>query len=84
MRVTLCLVGGLIAAMACLPLAAAAPIYRYCAAYEERGDMTCAYDTFPQCLDTARGGAGGMCMENPAWHPALAAPVREKAKRRKY
>ena len=70
------------AAMAASQPARAAPIYRYCASYEDRGDMTCAYDTFQQCLDTARGGEGGMCMENPAWHPEPAAPVRHKAKRK--
>ncbi|HUI94397.1 MAG TPA: DUF3551 domain-containing protein [Xanthobacteraceae bacterium] len=72
----------LIAATIAMPCAQAAPVYRYCASYEERGDLTCAYDTFQQCLDTARGGEGGMCMENPAWHPEPAAPVRHKAKRR--
>ena len=72
----------LIAATTAMSSARAAPIYRYCAAYEERGDVTCAYETFQQCLDTARGGGGGMCMENPAWHPEPAAPVRHKAKRK--
>ena len=60
----------------------AAPIYRYCAEYEDRGDVTCAYDTFQQCLDTARGGAGGTCRENPFYRPAPAAPVRHKVKRK--
>jgi Protein of unknown function (DUF3551) len=60
----------------------AAPIYRYCAQYEDRGDVTCAYDTFQQCLDTARGGEGGSCIENPAWRPAPTVPVRKKAKRK--
>ena len=83
MRVTLCLLGGLIAGTACIRPATAAPIYRYCAAYEERGDVTCAYDTFQQCLDTARGGAGGMCMENPAWHPEPVPPIRHSAKRKR-
>jgi hypothetical protein len=72
----------LVAIAAGMRPASAAPIYRYCAGYEERGDMTCAYDTFQQCLDTARGAGGGMCMENPAWHPEPAAPVRPKAKRK--
>jgi Protein of unknown function (DUF3551) len=79
MRIVLLL---LIAATIAIPCARGAPIYRYCAAYEDRGDVTCAYDTFQQCLDTARGGEGGMCMENPAWHPEPAAPVRHKAKRK--
>ena len=82
MRIALCALAAVIAATACVPRADAAPIYRYCAAYEERGDITCAYDTFQQCHDTARGGEGGMCMENPAWHPEPAAPVRHKAKRK--
>ena len=72
----------LVALSAAADRAAAAPIYRYCAHYEERGDVTCAYDTFQQCLATAGGGAGGMCSENPAWRPALQAPVRHKAKRK--
>ena len=82
MRIALLVVTAAIAATASMPCASAAPVYRYCASYEERGDMTCAYDTFQQCLDTARGGAGGMCMENPAWRPAPVAPVHLKAKRR--
>jgi hypothetical protein len=79
MRIVLC---GLVAivALADLRPAGAAPIYRYCASYEDRGDVTCAYDTFQQCLATARG-EGGMCMENPAWHPDPA-PVRHRAKRK--
>jgi len=61
--------------------AAAAPVYRYCAHYEDRGDVTCAYDTFQQCLDTARGPAGGTCSENPAYRPLPVSTVRHKAKR---
>ena len=76
MRVILVLFA--VTAITTLPSRAqAAPIYRYCAAYGDRGDVTCAYDTLQQCLDTARGPAGGSCGENPAWHP----PVRRKAKR---
>jgi hypothetical protein len=62
--------------------AAAAPVYRYCAQYEDRGDVTCAYDTFQQCLDTARGPAGGICTEKPAYRPSPASPARRKAKRK--
>jgi len=62
--------------------AAAAPVYRYCAQYEDRGDVTCAYDTFQQCLDTARGPAGGTCMENPAYRLSPASPDHRKAKRK--
>jgi hypothetical protein len=69
-----------VTALACA--AAAAPVYRYCAHYEERGDVTCAYDTFQQCLDTARGPAGGTCSENPAYRPSSAPPARRKAKRK--
>jgi Protein of unknown function (DUF3551) len=70
------------AATAALPWrATAAPTYRYCANYDGRDIVTCAYDTFQQCLDSAGGGAGGFCSENPAWHPAPA--VRPKAKRHK-
>jgi len=64
--------------------AAAAPVYRYCAHYEERGDVTCAYDTFQQCLDTARGPAGGTCIENPAYRPLPASTVHRKAKRNRH
>jgi hypothetical protein len=62
--------------------AAAAPVYRYCAQYEDRGDVTCAYDTFQQCLETARGPAGGSCIENPAYRPSPASPDHRKAKRK--
>jgi hypothetical protein len=79
MRIILCVLGVAIAVTAFAPPAAAAPVYRYCAHYEERGDMTCAYDTFEQCLATAGGGAGGACSENPAWRPE---PARAKAKRK--
>jgi len=64
--------------------AEAAPSYRYCAEYEDRGDVTCAYNTFQQCLDTARGGAGGTCRENPFYRPAPAAPGRQKVKHRRH
>jgi hypothetical protein len=58
--------------------AGAAPSYRYCAEYEDRGDVTCAYDTFQQCLETARG-VGGSCRENPFYRPP---PPARKAKRK--
>ena len=80
MRITIFAFGVGVAVTALSGGAAAAPVYRYCAHYEDRGDVTCAYDTFQQCLDTARGPAGGFCSENPAWHPAPA--VRPKAKRK--
>jgi hypothetical protein len=64
--------------------AAAAPVYRYCAQYEDRGDVTCAYDTFQQCLDTARGPAGGSCIENPFYRPLPASTVHRKAKRNRH
>ncbi len=80
MRIVMCVCGTATAATMFAPPATAAPIYRYCAGYQERGDLTCAYDTFQQCLDTARG-SGGVCMENPAWHPEPVAPVRHKARR---
>lgn len=75
---------GIIMMAAALPSRAdAAPTYRWCANYDARDIVTCAYDTFQQCLDTAGGGAGGYCSENPAWSPAPAAPARPKAKRHK-
>jgi hypothetical protein len=74
---------GISIAVALLPApAAAAPTYRWCANYDGRDIVTCAYDTFQQCLDTASGGAGGYCSENPAWHPAPAAVPRVRAKRK--
>jgi uncharacterized protein DUF3551 len=81
MRIILCVLGATIVTSAFARPADAAPIYRYCAHYEERGDVTCAYDTFEQCLATAQGPAGGTCSENPAWRPEFA-PVRPKAKRK--
>jgi len=82
MRIVPFVLAAATAALGNIHPASAAPVYRYCASYEERGDITCAYDTFQQCLDTARGPAGGLCMENPVWHPAPAAPVHSKAKRK--
>jgi hypothetical protein len=82
MRIVLFALGVFAALMAIAGRADAAPTYRYCAEYEDRGDVTCAYDTFQQCLDTARGGAGGTCRENPSYRPAPAAPTRHKAKRK--
>ena len=83
MRTILCVLGiSMVAAL--LPARAeAAPTYRWCANYEGRDIFTCAYDTFQQCLDTAGGGAGGFCSENPAWHPTPAAAPRVKQKRPK-
>ncbi|HEY2138208.1 MAG TPA: DUF3551 domain-containing protein [Xanthobacteraceae bacterium] len=80
MRIIWLALGASIAATALPSGAVAAPVYRYCAHYEDRGDITCAYDTFQQCLDTARGPAGGTCSENPAYRPPLAAPSPHKAK----
>jgi hypothetical protein len=81
MRTIPCVLG-ILMATALLPApAAAAPTYRWCASYEDRGVVTCAYDTFQQCLDTAGGGGGGSCSENPAWHAAPAAAPRVRAKR---
>jgi hypothetical protein len=80
MRIIMLAFGMSVAALA--SGATAAPVYRYCAQYEDRGDITCAYDTFQQCLDTARGPAGGTCGENPAYRPAPAVPARRKAKRK--
>ena len=83
MRTILCVLGLTIAAAALPSRADAAPTYRWCANYLGRDVVTCAYDTFRQCLDTAGGGAGGHCSENPAWQPGPAAPVRAKPKRHK-
>jgi Protein of unknown function (DUF3551) len=84
MRVILPLVGAIVAAVGVIGErdAHAAPVYRYCANYEGRDVITCAYDTFQQCLDTAGGGAGGFCSENPAWQPGPVEPVRPRARRR--
>ena len=82
MRITLLALGVAIVAMAIGSPASAAHVYRFCASYEDRGDVTCAYDTFQQCLDTARGPAGGTCSENPAWRPEPVAPARQRSKRK--
>ena len=83
MRMIFCMLGIAMEA-ALLPVRAeAAPTYRWCANYEERGVVTCAYDTFQQCLDTAGGGAGGSCSENPAWYAVPTAAPRPKARRPK-
>jgi len=81
MRIGLSALGILLAVTAVAPRADAAPSYRYCAEYGYRGDMTCAYDTFEQCLATA-SGVGGSCRENPWWRPAPLAPARPRAKRK--
>jgi hypothetical protein len=82
MRTILCVLG-VSAAAALLPASAeAAPTYRWCANYEGRDIVTCAYDTFQQCLDTAGGGAGGFCSQNPAWHPGPAAAPKVKTRRK--
>jgi hypothetical protein len=74
---------GLSMAAALLPASIeAAPTYRWCANYGGRDIVTCAYDTFQQCLDTAGGGAGGFCSENPAWRPAPATTPKAKAMRK--
>ena len=64
-------------------VAQSAPSYRYCADYPWRGDVTCAYDTFEQCLATAGGGMGGSCRENPWWRPGQIAPARVRKAKRK-
>lgn len=82
MRIPFLVLGGVMVATTVGSPASAAHVYRYCASYEDRGDITCAYDTFQQCLDTARGPAGGTCTENPAWRPEQAAPGRHREKRK--
>ena len=83
MRTILCVFGlAFVAVVLPLRADAAAPIYRWCANYPGRDFVTCAYDTFQQCLDTAGGGAGGFCSENPAWHPAPSAAPRVRQKRK--
>ena len=84
MRTMVCVLGIMVAAAGSTVSAEAAPTYRWCANYEGRDIVTCAYDTFQQCLDSAGGGAGGYCSENPVWHPAPAAATRPKAKRDKH
>jgi hypothetical protein len=83
MRTILCVLGIMVATAGVTPRAEAAPVYRWCANYEGRDIVTCAYDTFQQCLDTAGGGAGGFCSENPVWHPTPTAAPRSKTKRNK-
>jgi uncharacterized protein DUF3551 len=80
MRTIVWVLGIMVALAGAAPRAEAAPVYRWCANYEGRDIVTCAYDTFQQCLDSAGGGAGGYCSENPYWHPAPAAAPRPKAK----
>ena len=80
MRTILCMLGLSMAAAVLPTRAEAAPTYRWCASYVGRDIRTCAYDTFQQCLATAGGGAGGVCSENPEWHPAPAAAPRPKAR----
>jgi uncharacterized protein DUF3551 len=83
MRTIVCVLGIMVAAAGLGSPAEAAPIYRWCANYDARDIVTCAYDTFRQCLASAGGGAGGYCSENPVWHPAPAPAARPKAKRHK-
>jgi hypothetical protein len=79
MRTILCVLGVMIAGVLLPSRADTAPIYRWCADYGSRDIVTCAYDTFQQCLDSARGGAGGYCRENPAWPgPAPRSKVKRK------
>ena len=82
MRMILGVLGIMVAAAGLTSRAEAAPIYRWCANYDARDIVTCAYDTFQQCLDCAGGGAGGYCSENPVWHPAPARRRGAKAKRK--
>jgi Protein of unknown function (DUF3551) len=82
MRMILGVLGIVVAAAGPGSRAEAAPIYRWCANYGARDVVTCAYDTFQQCLDSAGGGAGGYCSENPVWHPAPGPPPRAKAERK--
>jgi uncharacterized protein DUF3551 len=50
------------------PRPAAAEIYRpWCVQYVDKsGATSCAFTSFEQCMETARGG-GGSCMQNP-WY----------------
>lgn len=46
---------------------ASAEIYRpWCVQYFGRGGTTCAFDSYAQCMETARG-SGAYCSQNP-WY----------------
>lgn len=53
---------------------AVAEIYRpWCVQYFGRGGTTCAFDSYAQCMETARG-AGAYCYQNP-WYSQSHVPV---------
>lgn len=61
--------------------AEAAPYYPYCSEFPDRGDVTCAFTSFAQCMATAGGGAGGHCVENPFSGPPVTTRAPRKVKR---
>ena len=73
MRIGLSALGILLAMSAVVPRADAAPSYRYCAEYGYRGDMTCAYHTFEQCLASASGVACTILTLIPAFRSGMMA-----------
>jgi hypothetical protein len=59
--------GALLALAAVQARPAAAEIYRpWCAQYFGNGWTTCAFDSYEQCMETARGN-GAYCEQNP-WY----------------
>jgi hypothetical protein len=55
----------LLAPIMILPRPAAAEIHRpWCVGYTATISQSCTFNSFEQCMETARGG-GGSCMQNP-------------------
>jgi hypothetical protein len=69
--------GALVALAAVEARPAAAEIYRpWCVQYYGRsGGTTCTFDSYAQCMETARG-AGAYCYQNP-WYLESHAPVTD-------
>src|SRR5262245_4734389 len=59
--------GALVALIAIEARPAVAEIYRpWCVQYFGQGRTSCAFDSFEQCMETARGN-GAFCQQNP-WY----------------
>jgi len=66
----------LVAAAAVDARSAAAEIYRlWCVQYFGGLGTTCAFDSYAQCMETARGG-GAYCYQNP-WYSQYGGPGRD-------
>jgi hypothetical protein len=58
---------------------------RYCTrGGGKSGQLNCAFNTWQQCIETARGSADRYCTVNPFWHGPRQNPTTQRITGRRY